>query len=152
MFEKTSDIARHQTDKNRVNDNNAHFLGDVAGNAGLFSNITDMSIFATEIANGMPHLIPKDLFLESVKNRTKGLDSSRGCGWTIIDRTYEQGGRLFSNGSYGHTGHTGQSVFIDRETGLWVVLLTNAAYYLPDSAVQAMRKDFHNALADDLGL
>lgn len=150
----TADIALHQEPRNRANDPNAFFMGNVAGNAGLFSNIVDMSSFATEIAKGLPTLIPHDLFTASIENFTSELNEPRGIGWKLVDRSVDpQTGRLFSKGSYGHCGHTGQSVFADRETGLWTVWMTNATYCNKDyKLVKKMREKFHNTVANDLGI
>ena len=146
LFETTTNLAKHQSDPNRVNDEDAHFLRDVAGNAGLFSNIIDMSSFATELSKGLPTLTSPEIFEAALVGRT----SDRSCGYRIIDESYTQGGSLFPTGSYGHTGHTGQSVFVDPETGLWVVLLTNATYHISSSKVEKTRGEFHTALANDL--
>ena len=151
LYETTTDIAKHQTDRNRVNDYIAHFLNDVSGNAGLFSNIVDMSIYATALANDLQVLqISPVVFRASLKNRTEGLGDSRGAGWNLVDENYVQAGRLFPNGSFGHTGHTGTSIFVDPQTGLWVVLLTNARNHVANEKVYEIREDFHNTLADDL--
>ena len=150
LFENATDIAKHQADPNRVNDDMAHFLNDVSGNAGLFSNILDMSAYAIAVANKLADIdVSNDVFDESVKNRTEGLGDSRATGWKYVDETYTQTGNMFANGSIGHTGHTGTSFFVDPETGLWVVLLTNANY-LASSDVSKIRTNFHNTLAEEL--
>ena len=151
MYESTTDIATHQNDANRVNDPTAYYLGNVAGNAGLFSNILDMSKYAIALANGLSALqVSREVFEESVQNSAEGLNDSRALGWNLVDANYTQTGRLFSIGSFGHAGHTGTSIFIDAETGLWVVLLTNARYHVANESVYQMRENFHNALAGDL--
>ena len=151
LFENATDLAKHQSNPNRVNDDIAHFINDVSGNAGLFSNILDMSVYAIAVANKLADLqVASDVFEESIKNRTEELGDSRASGWKYVDESYAQTGKLFSTGSFGHTGHTGTSFFVDPETGLWVVLLTNANYLSTSSEVETMRKNFHNILADDL--
>ena len=151
LFENATDLAQHQSNSNRVNDDIAHFINDVSGNAGLFSNILDMSVYAIAVANKLADLqVASDVFEESIKNRTEELGDSRASGWKYVDESYAQTGKLFSTGSFGHTGHTGTSFFVDPETGLWVVLLTNANYLSTSSEVETMRKNFHNILADDL--
>ena len=151
MYEKTTDIAKHQDEANRVNDPTAYYLGNVSGNAGLFSNIVDMSLYATELSNGLPSLqVSPEIFKASLQNRAEGLNDSRAVGWNLVDEDYVQAGRLFPNGSFGHTGHTGTSIFVDPETGLWVVLLTNARNHVANEKVYEMRENFHNAVADDL--
>ncbi len=151
MYENTTDIAKHQDDANRVNDPTAYCLGNVAGNAGLFSNILDMSKYAIALANGLADLqVSSEVFEASLKNRAEGLKDSRASGWKLVDEDYVQAGKLFPIGSFGHTGHTGTSIFVDPETGLWVVLLTNARYHVANEKVYEMRENFHDYLADDL--
>jgi len=152
-FETDAKIAVHQSNRNRVNDGDAHFLNDVAGNAGLFSSIRDMSTYAVALANGLQDLgVSQETFVGSIQNRTPGMSASRAIGWVLSDTDYIGAGRLFPNGSYGHTGWTGQSVYVDPQTGLWVVYLTNLQHHVSSSdEVFSLRDQFHNALADDLG-
>ena len=82
---RTADIALHQEPRHRVNDENAFFLGGVAGNAGLFSNIIDMSCYAAALSNGLPSLIPPELFQKTLVNFTPGLEEARGIGWKLVD-------------------------------------------------------------------
>lgn len=154
----SAEIALHQEPRHRVNDQNAFFLGNVAGNAGLFSNIIDMSHYATALSNGLPTLIPRSLFDKTLENFTPGLEEARGIGWKLVDKDYIQTGRLFPPGSFGHCGHTGQSVFVNYKTGMWVVFLSNATYCHQNNQredyqrVCEMRGEFHNAIADDYNL
>lgn len=151
LFETDAKIAVHQKSRNRVNDAQAHFLGDVAGNAGIFSNIVDMSKYAVELANGFPTLnIPQEMFVESIQNRTPGMSSSRATGWALLGTSSL--GCLLPAGSYGHTGWTGQSIYVDPQTGLWIVLLTNSQYHGASSDQKSeIRGEFYDALAEDLG-
>ncbi len=154
LYETDAKITVHQSNRNRVNDNNANFLGGVAGNAGLFSNITDMSTYAVALANGLSALnIPQDTFVESIQNRTPGMSSSRATGWALVGPSESGADRLFPTGSYGHTGWTGQSIFVDPQTGLWVVFLTNSQYHGASADDKdTLRYNLYSALADDLGL
>jgi len=151
LFETDAKIAVHQSDRNRVNDGQAHFLGDVVGNAAIFSNIVDMAKYATELANGFPSLgIPQEMFVESIQNRTAGLSSDRAIGWALLGDNAP--GCLLPTGSYGHTGWTGQSIFVDSQTGLWVVFLTNSQYHGASSDDKiVIRGELYDALAKDLG-
>ncbi len=151
LFETDAKIAVHQSNRNRVNDGQAHFLGDVVGNAGIFSNIVDMSKYAVELANGFPSLeIPQEMFVESIQNHTAGGSSNRAIGWALLGDSAP--GCLLPNGSYGHTGWTGQSIFVDPQTGLWVVFLTNSQYHGASSdGKSSLRGGLYDALADDLG-
>lgn len=145
LFEITSNIAKHQKNANRVNDADAHFLNDVAGNAGLFSNIVDMSAYAVELSKGFPSLVSPELFEEALTPYT----STRCIGFNLVSKT-ASGSNIFPAGSYGHTGHTGQSVFVDRESGFWIVLLTNARYHISSDDVKALRGEFYAELAKDI--
>lgn len=141
LFENATNIAKHQSSKNRVNDGDAHFLGDVAGNAGLFSNIVDMASYATELSKGFPTLISPELFQSVLDNRIE----NRCIGLSVLADTNTVRGQLLLGGSYGHTGYTGQSVYADPETGLWVVALTNTKYHNAE-----LGSGFYTALAKDL--
>ena len=76
-----------------------------------------------------------------------------------VDERYGQTGELFENGAIGHCGHTGQSVFLDYKTGLYVIVLSDATLSTVKkyggerySEVVDMRKDLHNAIKKDLKL
>ncbi|CAN5825092.1 glycoside hydrolase family 3 N-terminal domain-containing protein [soil metagenome] len=116
---------RHRHLRGEVHDENAFALGGVAGHAGLFSTARDMAIFAQLMLNrgffgGHRFIDPAtvDMF-----TRRDG-DSSRALGWDTPDGV-SSAGSLFSPSSFGHTGFTGTSIWIDPERDLFVVLLTN---------------------------
>ena len=114
-----------EADRGKVNDYNCRYLGGVAGNAGLFSHMDDMSRFVKMLReNGHP-LFSEKMFLEAVRNYTPGMSESRGLGFTLVDECYKQTGGLFPVGAIGHCGHTGQSVFLDRATGFSVIVLSD---------------------------
>ncbi len=117
-----------------VHDENAYFLGGVAGNAGVFATLDDMISFAgmcseKGVARNGEIYLSKELFELAIKNYTPDKGESRGLGFQIKGTQNFPGGKLLSTGSYGHTGFTGTSLYIDNETGLWGVLLTNAVHY-----------------------
>ncbi|MBR4943683.1 MAG: hypothetical protein IKZ28_06580, partial [Clostridia bacterium] len=75
------------------------------------------------------------------------------------DERYEQTGELFENGVIGHCGHTGQSLFLDYKTGLYVIILSDATISTIKKyggerygEVVDMRKNLHNAIKKDLKL
>ncbi|MBQ4136575.1 MAG: beta-lactamase family protein [Clostridia bacterium] len=109
-----------------VNDYNCQFLGGVAGNAGVFSNISDVTKYVNFIQNRGKPLISEQTFLTAAQNHTLGMSESRGLGFLYVDEHYNQTGELFSNGAIGHCGHTGQSVFVDYRSGLYVIILSDA--------------------------
>jgi CubicO group peptidase (beta-lactamase class C family) len=101
-------------------------MGGVAGHAGLFSTVKDLSIFATMLLNGGEYngmRIVKAATLvrwSAPQNR----ESSRTLGWDSPSKN-SSAGHFFSPRSFGHTGFTGTSIWIDPERGLYVILLTN---------------------------
>ena len=109
-----------------VNDYNCQFLGGVAGNAGVFSNLSDVTKYVNFIQNQGKPLISEQTFLTAAQNHTLGMSESRGLGFLYVDEHYNQTGGLFSNGAIGHCGHTGQSVFVDYRSGLYVIILSDA--------------------------
>lgn len=141
----------HISRRGIVNDLNAAFMGGVAGNAGLFSCIDDMGKFALMLAEKGDGIISKSLFNEAISCHTRGMAESRGLGFNLVDSRYAQTGKLFSHYSYGHTGHTGTSVFVDKITSFYVVILTNRTFYEKDySLFIDYRSKMHNAIYDDL--
>ncbi len=141
-----------------VNDYNCRFLGGVAGNAGVFSTMNDMKRFAKMLLQHGSPLVSKEQFNAACRNYTAGMRESRGLGFLLVDDNYTQTGHLFQRGSIGHCGHTGQSLFVDLETGLYVIILSDMTvtvirnhgaedYY---SKVMQARELLHNAIYDDL--
>lgn len=142
-----------------VNDYNSRFLGGVCGNAGLFSNMADITRYVKMmLAEGSP-LISRDTFRLATQNHTKGMSESRGLGYVYVDDRYVQTGKLFAEGSVGHCGHTGQSVFVNLQSGLYVIVLSDATiqtvhrYGIDPKHYQhviKMRKEIHSAIHKDL--
>jgi beta-N-acetylhexosaminidase len=110
--------------RGEVHDENAFALGGVAGHAGLFSSARDLAVFAQLLLNrgffgGQRFIDPAtvDLF-------TRSRAGGRALGWDTPDGT-NSAGCCFSPLSFGHTGFTGTSIWIDPERELFIVLLTN---------------------------
>lgn len=116
-----------------VHDELAYLLGGTSGNAGLFSTAEDLSRFAFMLLNGgkingIQFLKPEtiELFTSPV-NRRGG--TTRALGWdTKGNRERTSAGNLFGPASFGHTGYTGSSIWIDPEENLFVILLANRVY------------------------
>lgn len=113
-----------ENNKGRVNDYNCQFLGGVAGNAGVFSNICDLTKF-TQMLLADDVLFSKEILDLASQNHTPDMSESRGLGFVYSDKKYERAGELIPVSSIGHGGWTGQSVFVDRKSGLYVILLTD---------------------------
>lgn len=117
---------RHTHIHGIVHDENACALGGVAGHAGLFSSARDVAVFSQMLLNGGQYggvrlIQPTTVARWTARQSSK---SSRALGWdTPSDQS--SAGRYFSPRSFGHTGFTGTSIWIDPERGVFVVLLTN---------------------------
>jgi CubicO group peptidase (beta-lactamase class C family) len=110
-----------------VHDENAFALGGVAGHAGLFSSARDLAVFAQLLldggfARGRRFIDPATIELFT---RRHDPSSSRALGWDTPDNAASAAGAYFSPRSFGHTGFTGTSIWIDPEDDLFVILLMN---------------------------
>lgn len=128
-------IAPTQYDENEhmlrgvVHDPTARRMGGVAGHAGLFSTADDLAKFAQALLNGgdgilSPMMVEKMTSPETPPNAPV----LRGFGWDIDSPFSSNRGDLFPIGSFGHTGFTGTSMWIDPTTETYVILLTNAVH------------------------
>ena len=140
-----------------VNDYNCQFLGGVAGNAGLFSNLADVTKYVRLMRHRGAPLIGEDLFSLAAQNHTAGMSASRGLGFLYVDERYAQAGGLFAEGAIGHCGHTGQSVFVDVRTGFYVIILSDATATVIQKygesrydEVMDFRAQLHGAIKKDL--
>ena len=120
-----------------VNDQNAVRLGGVAGHAGLFGTAADLARFAQfMLREGAGPSGPRLLKAATVRAFTaiavpaRRGTSARTLGWEAVPtgETVSSAGTLFGVRSYGHTGWTGTSLWIDPDRGVFVLLLTNRAY------------------------
>jgi CubicO group peptidase (beta-lactamase class C family) len=109
-----------------VHDENAWAMGGTAGHAGLFGSAQDLAIFAQFMLNGGTYAGTRLLRPETVARWTarQSSQSSRALGWDTPSDS-SSAGRFFSPRSFGHTGFTGTSLWMDPERGVFVVLLTN---------------------------
>jgi len=147
-----------------VHDPNAFAMGGVAGHAGLFGTASDLARFAQMMLGG--GVIDGKRFLsaatiERFTRRSTVPGSTRALGWDTPgggDTTarssvpgepgYSSSGSLFSIRSYGHTGFTGTSLWIDPEKKLYLILLSNRVH--PDRSREAIfrvRADVADAVA-----
>lgn len=140
-----------------VNDYNCRHLGGVAGNAGLFASVNDLTAYVRCIINGGSPLISREMLDLATTNQTPTAHESRGLGFVYVDEKYSQTGDLFPHGSIGHCGHTGQSLFINRKSGVYVIILSDATLsnvkkygHENYSEVIKMRRNIHNAIKRDL--
>ena len=139
-----------------VHDPLARLQRGISGNAGLFSTADDLAIFAQMMLDGGKHKDVRILSPLTVAKMTsvwpKALFAGRGLGWEISSAQNTPGGDLFGPQAYGHTGFTGTSIWIDPDTGIFVIFLTNRVH--PDDkdvdAIAAMRSRVANVVASSL--
>ncbi|GKX29735.1 serine hydrolase [Vallitalea longa] len=140
--------------KGIVHDENARYLEGVSANAGLFSDIHDSAVFAQMLSNrgkiNGKQFISIPMFNAGIHNYTYNMSESRGLGFSIKDTRENPAGDLFPIGSFGHTGYTGTSIFVDYVTGLYVVLLTNRVHYgRENEGIIRFRKLLHNNIVTE---
>lgn len=132
----------------RVHDPIARKLGgESAGNAGLFSTARDLGRFAAMLASGGELggvRVLKEATVETFTRRQPDA-GTRALGWDTRDeRGIGAAGLAMSAGSFGHTGFTGTSLWVDPERKAWTVLLTNRTYAPRTSvAIQKVRRTVH---------
>jgi CubicO group peptidase (beta-lactamase class C family) len=122
-----------------VHDPTSRRMGGVAGHAGLFSDAGDVSIFAQNLLarlQGHPSHFPlKQSTLQLMITPLRVSDGKRmierGLGWDIDSAFSSPRGDLFPIGSFGHTGFTGTSLWIDPASQTYVVILSNAVHMVP---------------------
>ncbi|MGA8150487.1 MAG: serine hydrolase [Terriglobales bacterium] len=136
-----------------VHDPRARRMGGVAGHAGLFSTADDLSRFVQCLLNGGgPILSP--LIVEKMTTPQQPPTASvlRGFGWDIDSPLSSNRGELLPVGSFGHTGFTGTSLWIDPTTRTFIVLLTNAVHPHGKGSAVALRDKIATAVAAGLPL
>ena len=116
-----------------VHDPTARRMGGVAGHAGLFSTAADLAIFARMLLGGGAYQGTRILAPLTVQKMTTAATPDlernvRGMGWDIDSSFSVNRGELLPLGSFGHTGFTGTSIWVDPATGLYVIFLSNRVH------------------------
>jgi beta-N-acetylhexosaminidase len=130
------DTWRGRVIRGEVHDENAFALGGVAPHAGLFSTAGDLSRFTQMLINGgvlEHHRIVARETVELFTRRAGAGDSTRALGWDTKSPEKSSAGSFFSDRSFGHTGFTGTSIWVDPERELFVILLTNRVHPTRDN-------------------
>src|SRR5690349_12098925 len=128
-------IAPTQYDENNhmlrgiVHDPTSRRMGGVAGHAGLFSTADDLAKFAQTLLNGGDGILSPLAVAKMTQPETPpSAPVLRGFGWDIDSPFSSNRGDLLPVGSYGHTGFTGTSIWIDPTTKAYIILLTNSVH------------------------
>jgi CubicO group peptidase (beta-lactamase class C family) len=134
-----------------VHDPLARLQGGVSGNAGLFSTADDLAVFAQMLLGKGALRGARVLAPLTVERMTEIFPMygqfGRGLGWDLETDYSTNGGDLFGSRSYGHTGYTGTSIWIDPGTGTSVVFLTNRVHPDDRGDVIALRSKVANVVA-----
>jgi len=136
-----------------VHDPTSHFMGGVAGNAGVFSTAADLARYAQMWTGGSPRLF-SDATLQKFSSPNSPPDQPvlRGLGWDIDSSYSSPRGELYGLGSFGHTGFTGTSMWIDPASKTYVILLTNAVHPRAGKNINALRSKVATVVAAALGV
>jgi CubicO group peptidase (beta-lactamase class C family) len=134
-----------------VHDPLARLQGGISGNAGLFSTAEDLAVFARMMLNQGEYKGVRVLSPLSVGAMTsvwpKAVWAGRGLGWDLDSAYSTNGGDLFGARSYGHTGYTGTSIWIDPDTETYVIFLTNRVHPDDQGAILSLRSRVANVVA-----
>jgi uncharacterized protein YbbC (DUF1343 family)/CubicO group peptidase (beta-lactamase class C family) len=127
-------VTDHPDQRESVHDPRSRALGGIAGHAGLFSTVDDLARFAATVLNAgvAPDgktIVWKPETVASFHDAGATPEGERrGLGWDVDTGFSAPRGDLFGPASFGHTGFTGTSIWIDPDTGVFVILLTSRLY------------------------
>jgi beta-N-acetylhexosaminidase len=145
---------RHRLVQGEVHDENAFAIGGVSGHAGVFSSAPDLAALCQMLLNGGVYAHQRILRRATVAQFTTPQQLSGGTrtlGWAV-PTPGGLSGNYFSVHSYGHTGFTGTSIWIDPDRQLFVVFLTNRVHPTRENQkIQQVRRDLHDAVMQALG-
>ncbi|MEO1287644.1 MAG: serine hydrolase domain-containing protein [Chloroflexota bacterium] len=140
------DIWRKRRIWGEVHDENACGVGGVAGHAGLFANAQMVAEFGQRWL-ARDYTIADNLYKEATTLQAQTGNEVRGLGWMLRSVNNSSSGDFFSADSYGHTGFTGTSLWIDPQRQLVVALLTNRVYDgRAKIGIHALRRAVHDAI------
>lgn len=132
-----------------VHDPTATAMGGVAGHAGLFSTVEDLTIFMRDFMSQSPKCISTEVRNQFI--RRQSTESTRALGWDTKSEKGSSAGDYFGPLSFGHTGYTGTSVWCDPTTGLTAILLTNRVHPSSDNTkIIQFRPRFHNLVHETM--
>jgi beta-N-acetylhexosaminidase len=145
---------RHRLVQGEVHDENAFAIGGVSGHAGVFSTAPDLAVFCQMLLNGGMYAHQRILRRATIAQFTTPQQLSGGTrtlGWAVPTEGGASG-HYFSTHSFGHTGFTGTSIWIDPDRQLFVVLLTNRVHPTRENMnIAQVRPALHDAVMQALG-
>jgi uncharacterized protein YbbC (DUF1343 family)/CubicO group peptidase (beta-lactamase class C family) len=140
-----------------VHDPTARYMGGVAGHAGLFTTADDLAKFAEMMLgmgerNGVRIFSPLTVRKFTSPATPPDQPILRGLGWDIDSPFSANRGELYPIGSYGHTGFTGTSIWMDPSTNSYVILLTNLVHPKRGKNLGPLRGRIATIVAASLGV
>jgi SSS family transporter len=144
--------------RGEVHDPSTRRMGGVAGHAGVFSTTQDTATFTQALLDrlaGRPSKFPlKQSTLELMcrPEQPTGAKGLRGFGWDIDSPYSRPRGDIYPVGSFGHTGFTGTSIWMDPRSNSYIILLANAVHPRGRPAITPLRGKLATATAHALGL
>ena len=129
-----------------VHDGNAYFLGGAAGHAGLFSTAPETLLLANQFVASQTSLLKPATCELFRKNMTAGLEEARSFAWQLAETRDSAAGLDLPRESFGHSGFTGTSCWIDSVRERVFILLTNRTHarQLPFANINSVRRHFHS--------
>ncbi|MGA9770063.1 MAG: exo-beta-N-acetylmuramidase NamZ domain-containing protein [Blastocatellia bacterium] len=118
--------------RGEVHDPRSYEMGGIAGHAGLFSTADDLAIFCRMIMNkgelGGVRILAPYTIERMVSAHSLPTSQMRGIGWDVNSSFSSNRGDIFPVGTFGHTGFTGTSLWLDPASETFVVILTNRVH------------------------
>ena len=158
------DPATGQPLRGEVHDDTARYMRGVTGNAGLFTTASDLAKFAQMMldegqvkgdegkGNGVRLFSAATVQKFTSPQSPPDQPILRGLGWDIDSPYSSNRGELFPIGSYGHTGFTGTSLWIDPFSRSYVIILTNAVHPHRGHSVVSLRSRVATIVAASFGI
>jgi uncharacterized protein YbbC (DUF1343 family)/CubicO group peptidase (beta-lactamase class C family) len=140
-----------------VHDPTANRMGGVAGNAGLFSTADDLAVFVQMlldrgVSRGQRLLSANAVAAITKPHHIPGSSIQRGLGWDIQSPFSKEHNDSFPNGSFGHTGYTGTSIWVEPQSQTFLIILTNRLHPNGRGQVKPLRARVASAVAAVLHL
>ena len=140
-----------------VHDPTARAMGGVAGHAGVFSTAADLALYCEMLLGqgqraGVRILAPATVKKFTEPNSPPDQPVLRGLGWDIDSAYSAPRGELFPIGSFGHTGFTGTSLWLDPASNTYVILLTNAVHPATGKNLSPLRRSIATIVASAVGV
>lgn len=135
-----------------VHDGNAYFMGGVAGHAGLFGTAKEVFVIAQQFLPNYSRLLKPGTCELFTTNFTQGMSEHRSLAFQLASTPGSTAGSLMSPQSFGHTGFTGTSLWIDPVKERIFILLTNRTHNhaLPFVNINSVRRRFHDLAVEEL--